>query len=114
MKTRWLSIPLLFSGLLVTGGCQQETEKPATTQAPEATNMAAKEYPITGRVVSIAPDKSKITLDHDDIPGLMRAMEMAFTVDDPKILEGVEPGDEVDGRLQTDGSKYTITQLNTR
>jgi protein SCO1/2 len=114
MKTRWLSITLLFGGLWATSGCQRDAEKPATPQAPEATNMATKDYPITGRVVSIAPDKSAITLDHEDIPGLMSAMQMPFTVEDPKILEGIEPDSQVEGRLKVDDGKYIITQLKTR
>jgi protein SCO1/2 len=113
MKTQWLAVTLLL-GLLVAPGCQREAEKPATTPAPKTANMPAKDYPITGRVVSIAPDKSAITLDHEDIPGLMSAMQMPFTVEDPMVLEDIEPDSQVEGRLKVEGSKYIITQLKAR
>jgi protein SCO1/2 len=112
MRARWPAILLL--GFLVTGACQRGAEQPAATGATEQTNMETKDYPISGRVIVIAADKSAITLDHEDIPGLMPGMEMQFTVDDPTILEGIAAGSQVEGRLKVDGAKYIITRLETR
>jgi Cu/Ag efflux protein CusF len=101
-------LALVISFVLV--GCGPEAKQPGVDSAPGA----AQDYPIKGRVVSVAPDKKAVTLDHEDIPNLMRGMEMQFTVEDPQILEGIEAGSEVQGRLTVEDGKYTITRLEKR
>ena len=49
-----------------------------------------KEYDVKGKVVAVNPDKPSVTLDHEDIPGLMNAMTMEFDVPDRKLLEGIK------------------------
>jgi protein SCO1/2 len=89
---------------LVLLGC-----KGAATDTPTAS--AGREYDVTGKVVVVAPDKQAVTLDHEEIPGLMKAMKMEYHVADPKLLDDLKPGDTVKGRLKDDSGKYTITQL---
>jgi protein SCO1/2 len=75
----------------------------------------AKEYDIKGKVLAIDSKKPAVTLDHEDIPGLMKAMEMEFPVASPKLLEGLQVGDRVQGRLKKEASgEYLITQLEKR
>lgn len=68
-------------------------------------------YDIKGKVVAVDTAKRKVTLDHEDIPGFMKAMEMPFDVQDAKILEGLKAGDQVHGKLKVKGSDYKITEL---
>jgi len=71
-----------------------------------------KVYDIKGKVVAVDADKKKVTLDHEAIPGLMKAMEMPFAVENTGILEGIKPGDKVRGKLKVDSANnMTITQL---
>jgi Cu/Ag efflux protein CusF len=74
----------------------------------------AKEYDIKGKVTAIDSKKPAVTLDHEDIPGHMKAMKMEFDVASPKLLEGLKEGDMVQGRLRKDESGYTITRLEKR
>ena len=67
-----------------------------------------------GKVVAVEKEKNRVVLDHEDIPGLMKAMQMPFSVTDPKLLEGLKAGDAVSGKLKAEGGKYVITQLQTR
>jgi Cu/Ag efflux protein CusF len=78
------------------------------------TGLAAGEYEIKGKVVAVDPGKPAVTLDHEDIPGLMKGMEMEFGVSDPKVVEGLKPGDQVHGRLRKSDSGYVITRLEKR
>ena len=55
--------------------------------------------------------KPAIKLDHHDIPGLMKAMEMEFPVQDAKLLDGIKPSDEVKGELVKEDSGPVITRL---
>ena len=71
-----------------------------------------KLYDIKGKVVAVDTEKKKVTLDHEEIPGLMNAMEMPFDVGSAKILEGIKPGDKVQGKLKVDSANSrVITQL---
>jgi protein SCO1 len=68
-------------------------------------------YDITGKVVAIDAHKSSVTLDHDDIPGLMQAMTMEFAIPDPKVLNGIAIGDSVRGRIRKDEGGYVLRSL---
>jgi protein SCO1 len=95
-----LAVPLALAG------CQGG---PATTSP-----AADKGYDFKGKVVSVGPGKSVVTVDHEDIPGLMKAMTMEFRVEDAKLLEGLKAGDQVQGRLKKTDSGYLITRLEKR
>ena len=104
MKTfAWLVLSMLFIPFAMTGCKGNEGKSPAV-----------KEYPIKGKVVAVNPDKSSVKLDHEDIPGLMQGMEMDFAVEKPQLLEGLKPGDQVQGRLKVESGKYIITTLEKR
>jgi Cu(I)/Ag(I) efflux system protein CusF len=49
-----------------------------------------------GTVAAVDATKGEVTLDHGDIPGVMGAMTMTFSVPDKKILSGVTPGEKVE------------------
>lgn len=68
----------------------------------------------TGRVRALGAGGSTVTLEHGDIPGLMRAMTMEFAVAKPEQLAGVEVGDVVEFHLVEAGGAYTITELREK
>lgn len=71
-----------------------------------------KLYDVKGKVVSVDTEKKKITLDHEAIPGLMKAMTMPFDVENPKLLDGLKAGDPVQGKVRREDSKYILTELS--
>jgi protein SCO1/2 len=73
-----------------------------------------KLYVVRGKVVAVDPAKPAVTLDHEDIPGLMKAMKMEFAVADPKLLDGISVGDQVQGQLKKTESGYVVTRLEKR
>jgi protein SCO1/2 len=73
-----------------------------------------KIYDVKGKVVSVDADKKAVTLDHEDIPGYMKAMQMKFPVEKPALVEGIKTGDQVQGKLRVTGSEYVITELQKR
>jgi protein SCO1/2 len=96
---RWLCAPLLAVPFVLTG-CNKGPDTPKD-----------KLYDVKGKVVTVDPGKKTVTLDHEDIPGLMKAMEMKFSVEDAKVLEGINTGDQVHGRLKVESGNYIITEL---
>jgi Cu/Ag efflux protein CusF len=77
---------------------------------------AGKVYDIKGKVMAVNPDPEKPTvkLDHEDIPGAMKAMQMEFPVKDAGMIKGIQVGDQVQGKLEKRDSGYVITQLEKR
>ena len=101
MKTfRWLGVLALTLPLLFIG-CKGEEPK-----TPDV-----KPYPVKGKIVAVDATKPSVKLDHEDIPGLMKAMQMTFGVADAKLLDGLKEGDEVQGQLKVEAGKYVITEL---
>ncbi|MGH7288288.1 MAG: copper-binding protein [Myxococcota bacterium] len=70
----------------------------------------SSDHPGRGVVVSVDAAKGEITLDHEDIPGLMMGMTMTFHAD-PTLLAGVEPGQQVDFRVREEGGRYVVTAI---
>ena len=101
-----ISAVWLLAGLLAAGCQNGAADKPDV-----AGGNADRQYDIKGKVVAVGEDWQSVTLDHQDIPGLMKGMQMKFGVSDPGILSGIEPGDEVQGRLKVEEGEYTITQI---
>ena len=52
-----------------------------------------------------------MTIDHQNISGLMDAMTMAFAVDDAAVLEGIAEGDAVEFVLEQKARGLTVTKL---
>lgn len=95
----------MLSGLLLTLliGCQSASDKGKD-----------KIYDIKGKVVTLEAAKKTVTLDHEDIPGFMNAMEMKFKVEDAAMLDGLKAGDPVQGKLKVTGGDYIITALKKK
>ncbi|MEO2089630.1 MAG: copper-binding protein [Gemmataceae bacterium] len=95
---------------VVLAGCQNQ---PGSSTAPSK-SAGTKVYDVTGKVVSLYPTKKLVTLDHEDIPGFMKAMTMEFPVADAKLLDGMKAGDAVRGKITVEGGSYAVTSLEKR
>jgi len=58
-----------------------------------------KHYALQGEVISVDAPKKLITVKHGEIPGLMPAMTMTYTVEDAKQIEKLQAGDEISADL---------------
>ena len=72
----------------------------------------AEQFNVKGKVVALDREKQTVTLDHQDIPGLMKAMTMRFRVKDPEVIAGIKEGDDVQGELTVEEGDYIIRQLS--
>lgn len=68
-------------------------------------------YRSKGIITAINKEKNTITIDHEDIPGYMPAMEMDRPVKEKAMLEIVEAGDKVDFEIERTGSKIAFSKL---
>jgi protein SCO1/2 len=100
MNYRWFVLFAML-GALVAGGCG----------GGERTSTA-REYEVRGKVVSVTPEEKTVRLDHEEIPGLMKAMTMNFRLEDPELAKNLSPGDRVRGRIRARaGGGYVIKSL---
>jgi protein SCO1/2 len=62
---------------------------------------AAKRYELEGRVVAVDPAARQLTIAHQDVPGLMKAMTMPFTVNKASnwVFKAIAPGDHIHATL---------------
>ncbi len=94
---RWILVSMLMIFVLVACGSgdapsSNESEKvAATTEEPSE----PKYFQGAGVIESIDFERSTVTIAHEDIPGFMNAMTMAFELLDPTHLETVEVGQQV-------------------
>jgi len=58
-----------------------------------------REFPLTGEVLAVKPDKSEVQVRHDEVKGFMDAMTMWFNIKDPRLLDGIAPGDLISATL---------------
>jgi len=64
-----------------------------------------------GVVKSVDATAGKVTIDHEDIPGLMMGMTMEFSVSDPDVLEKIVPEQIVDFRVRYEEGRYIVTEI---
>ena len=70
----------------------------------------SSDHPGHGVVVSVDASRGEITLDHEDIPGLMKGMTMTFHAD-PELLAGLEAGQQVEFRVREEAGRYVVTSI---
>lgn len=80
--------------------------------APGCSGMpGGKLYPIRGEVVSVTAARNEVVLHHEPIAGFMQGMTMPFPVANRDLLEGIEPGDRIEGVLLVEGARYALVSL---
>ncbi len=75
-------------------------------------DSASKTGGSRGVVTAVDASAHTITLDHEEIPGMMEAMTMRFDVAPDVSLAGIEPGAKVEFQLKVDDSGYQITEMH--
>lgn len=92
---------VIVAGLVfILAGCQRQA--------------ASRVYEVKGAVVAVDPASKTLELDHEEIPGYMKAMRMTYPIADAKLLEGLKAGDSVRGKLKVGSRSFTITSLEKR
>jgi len=115
----WLII-LLFAAFF--GGCEknvpetktQTVKSPSqTTATPVAVPSIPKDgnYEAKGEITKINLEGGSIEIKHENVEGLMPAMQMEFFVKDKAMLKGLAVGDRVDFVLEYKHPTEIITSI---
>jgi Cu/Ag efflux protein CusF len=84
---------------------------PINTAVSQPSPITNKPYPGTGVVKLINRKEGWIGIAHEEIPGLMPAMEMEFWVEKKSLLDKVKVGQKVNFTLVDTGKAQIITKL---
>lgn len=87
------------------------TQNEAPNQSISTKTAEKQLYKSVGVIKKIDAESGKLTIDHEDIPGYMTAMEMNEAVSDKKMLEAIKIGDKVEFEIERTGSALLITKL---
>ncbi|MGA7754694.1 MAG: copper-binding protein, partial [Candidatus Sulfotelmatobacter sp.] len=74
---------------------------------------STKKYPLQGEIVSKNVATNEITVKHGDIPGFMPAMAMPYHVQDPAVVQELQPGDKIaaEGFVNKDTKEYWLEDV---
>jgi protein SCO1/2 len=70
--------------------------------ACRSSNQQFRRYPLEGKILAVEKDKKTLTIAHRDIPGLMGAMTMDYSVNESWVLRQAKPGDHITASLVMD------------
>ena len=122
MKRSAATAVATVSALVLMSACRK-AEVPANAPSKPAIAAVAaptvgpnaKRYPLKGVVTKVDPARAQVTVEHEEIPGYMSAMTMAFPIrDDPKVIAFLRPGDRIEARLVVDGDNYFLEEVLTK
>jgi protein SCO1 len=85
-----------------------ETNTQTTQQQPDA---GVKRYQLTGRVIAVDKPNKSLTVDGDDIPGFMSAMQMPYDVKDPSLMDKLSPGDKISADVVVKGDDSWLENI---
>ena len=71
----------------------------------------ARRYHLNAEVISVEPPRALIVVKHGEIPGLMPAMTMQYSVADPKQIENLRPGDKITADLVVRDNKGQLENI---
>jgi Cu/Ag efflux protein CusF len=77
----------------------------------EATPRGPASWTVRGIVRSVIPTRAAIFLTHEAVPGVMDAMTMGFEAENPKLLDGLTPGDRVRFTIQRNGERLLVIAI---
>ncbi len=75
---------------------------------------AAQKYDVRGLVLKIDPAHKSMLVSCESIPGYMEAMTMSFTVQQSRMLEGLQAGTAVEFTLVVDGDSSYADNVRVR
>jgi protein SCO1/2 len=92
--------------------CRDQSASPGgSTGVPKTGDTNPQIYQVKGVIKELYPDRKKVKIAHEDIPGYMEAMTMMLDVRDARELAGLQGGDSVSFRMLVTDDDGWIDQL---
>ena len=78
--------------------------------SPPAPNQ--RTFKLQGQVLSVEPNRQQATIKHEEIKGFMAAMTMPYKLQDPKLADGIQPGDLINATLVVASNDAYLTEVH--
>jgi Cu(I)/Ag(I) efflux system periplasmic protein CusF len=88
------------------------TDPVRADERPPAAARAAKIFHGVGVITGLDAASGVVSIDHEEIPGLMNAMEMQYEARPAKMLDGLKLGDKVE--FDVNGKTLKILAISKR
>jgi protein SCO1/2 len=85
-----LALLCLYALLFFPAACNRAPTQPAATA-----QIAAKRYPLKGKVVSVDKSAGSANINNEPVAGFMDPMVMSYTIKPPSTLDQLQPGDSI-------------------
>lgn len=76
-----------------------------------ACSAPAEDHSGAGTIRGIDPESRQLTIEHGDIPGLMKAMTMSYTAAPNVPIDDLEVGDPIEFRVKEQEGVYIVVQI---
>ncbi len=76
------------------------------------TKPEPRRYRLTGTIVSVDKQAQQAVIQHDEIPGYMSAMTMAYTIRDSRALQQLAPGDLISADLIVEEDRSWLENID--
>jgi protein SCO1/2 len=83
----------------------------ALAAAACGSSKAPRTYTLQGQILSVTPDHLSASIKHEELKDFMAAMTMTYKVKDPKLFEGIAPGDLITATLVVESTDGAIADV---
>lgn len=108
-----LTLAAFVTMIACTTGCNREADTTPAGQSAAAPVPAEAGHAMRGVVVDLLPDQSALMVKHEDMPGFMRAMTMAFKVE-PDVLKTATKGQTIEAVAFKRGSEFWLRDVTLK
>jgi Cu/Ag efflux protein CusF len=112
MTTSKVTVLLCLLTILLFIACGKKLATRDSEPEGPAAAVQTKTYPGVGIVKDLDPKLPMIEIDHEDIRGLMPAMQMQFHVKDKALLDGLAVGDRIEFTVENGVGGLRIVALH--
>ena len=109
---------VICTALLLLTACGGSHVAPSNSSQPTPASSAAAtpsaHYQGVGVVKSVNTKQPAIEIDHEEIVGLMPAMQMEFPVTDPNQLNGIAVNDRIDFTIDNATGEMKIITIKKK
>ena len=106
-----LGIGVLFGSLSGQWELARLRRELAGAKQTTVAQVGERIWTVRGIVRGVAPAQQLILITHEDIPGLMTGMTMAFRTDDSKLLRGLTSGDRIQFTLKETAPQVVVVSI---
>jgi protein SCO1/2 len=105
------SLAIALVCLFGLASCNKKNPETNTQTTQQQPNAGGKRYQLTGRVIALDKPNKSLTVDGDEIPGFMSAMQMPYDVKDPSLMDKLSPGDKISADVVVKGDESWLENI---